>query len=66
MEQGDTALCPFCGGKATLRKDLRDGYESCPEDQDAWAFYFGCVSCAAQGGWAKTEAGALRYWNMRT
>ncbi len=46
--------CPFCGGEALVRKELRDCY------------YLFCRCCAAQGPWTKNEKGAIRMWNMRT
>ncbi|MHB1097827.1 MAG: Lar family restriction alleviation protein [Gemmatimonadaceae bacterium] len=65
----DAALrsCPFCGCSDHLRIDrtLRDGYTMQTEDPDAFAFNIHCPSCAATGGWAKSEAGARRWWNMR-
>lgn len=62
-----TALskCPFCGGVARLDQTLRDGYQKCQEDEDAWAHFVICNSCAAQGGWAKSQSGAIRWWNTR-
>jgi len=58
-------LCPFCGGRPTLAFGVRDGYEGYETDPDAIAWYVRCISCAAQGGWAKSKAGAWRLWNMR-
>lgn len=57
--------CPFCGGAPRGTRVLRDGYETCPGDPDAWAYTMVCTSCAAEGGWAKTHAGAVRHWNLR-
>lgn len=54
--------CPFCGGRAELRKQLRDGHE--PDAIEAHAYV--CDSCACVGGWGKSETSALRLWNMRT
>jgi Lar family restriction alleviation protein len=51
--------CPFCGGSSRLCSSLRDGHD------DARAFYYTCDSCAAVGGWAKSETAAIRMWNMR-
>lgn len=65
----DAALrsCPFCGCSDHLRIDrtLRDGYTMQTEDPDAFAFNIHCPSCGATGGWAKSESGARRWWNMR-
>lgn len=55
--------CPFCGGAARRARTLRDGCRD--GEPDAWAYYVVCVSCAAQGGWAKNEAGADRLWRSR-
>ena len=57
--------CPFCGGHPRLDKTLRDGYEDFKNDPDAYAYSLRCVSCAATGGWAKSESGAIMRWNMR-
>lgn len=58
--------CPFCGGTyATVRKLLRDGYADFKDDPDAYAYTIGCHACAAEGGWAKSESGARRWWNTR-
>lgn len=59
--------CPFCGGTTgEVKSELRHGYEKCPDDPDARAYWYFCNSCACHGGWAKSESGAIRYWNMRT
>lgn len=58
--------CPFCGGEPHLMSEQRPGYDDCPNDPDARAFWYGCCSCACHGGWAKSETSALRNWNMRT
>jgi len=55
--------CPFCGGRAELHKQLRDGHA--PEAVDAFAYFYVCNSCAAVGGWGKSETLALRMWSMR-
>ena len=57
------APCPFCGGDPMPDRELRRGHDR--TDRDAWAYFLRCVSCAAQGGWAKSESGAIRLWNMR-
>lgn len=58
--------CPFCGGRAQLGSEQRDGYAQWPHDPDARAYYYVCDSCAAVGGWGKSETSALRMWNMRS
>jgi Lar family restriction alleviation protein len=58
--------CPFCGGTPSLNKELRPGYAEYLDDPDAHAFFYSCNSCAAVGGWMKSETSALRMWNMRT
>lgn len=49
--------CPFDGGIGIM-SDVYDGY---PDKQ----YFIVCVSCAAEGPWEKTRAGALRGWNTR-
>lgn len=63
----DTSVlpCPFCGGQPIQDKTLRGGFEHDRDDADAWAYTIRCRSCAAEGGWAKNPAGAVRCWNMR-
>ena len=56
--------CPFCGGQGIASKVLRGGCKD--GEPDAWAYFIRCRSCAAEGGWMKTESGGLRMWNMRT
>ncbi len=58
--------CPFCGGKGTPDKLLRDGYDDCKDDPDAYAHFIRCVSCAATGGWGKSASSGAGKWNMRT
>ena len=55
--------CPFCGGRAELHKELRAGHEAAAAD--AFAYFYVCASCAAVGGWGKSETSALRMWRMR-
>lgn len=57
--------CPFCDGEPLIDSTVREGYERRRDDPDANAWFVRCRSCAAQGGWAKTESGARRWWNMR-
>lgn len=57
--------CPFCGGQAALDKTLRPVYPDFLDDPDAYAHFIRCRSCAAQGGWMKNVAGAVRNWNRR-
>lgn len=59
------ATCPFCDGDWILEKHLRDGYGENADDPDAFAYFVRCISCAAQGGWAKSENGAFHLWNLR-
>lgn len=35
------------------------------EDEDGYAHYIRCLSCAACGGWTKGRYGAVTWWNMR-
>lgn len=56
--------CPFCGGVGHHERELRNGCED--GEPDAWAYTIRCYSCAATGGWTKSnEFGAARRWNMR-
>ncbi len=49
--------CPFCDGLPLEDSNFVSG---------DYAYYFvRCRSCAAEGGWAKTQTGAIRNWNMR-
>ena len=57
--------CPYCGGKTVISKTLRSGYQEFKSDPDAYAYEVQCSCCAACGGWAKSESGAVRNWNMR-
>ena len=57
------APCPFCGGRAELHKELRGGHA--PDEAEAHAYFYVCDSCAAVGGWGKSEGTARRMWNMR-
>lgn len=57
--------CPHCGGNGRPDYALRGGYTQDSTDPDALAHYIVCDSCAGQGGWAKSESGAIRNWNMR-
>lgn len=56
--------CPFCRGQAELRRTLRDG--CLPSEEEAFAYYAFCRSCAAAGGWAKSASGAATRWNWRS
>ena len=56
--------CPFCGGNALPARELR-GYLK-PTDIEAYAYFYRCHACAAEGGWSKSATGAVRLWNMRT
>lgn len=55
--------CPFCGGEPSLKRQAR--FDNDTRGPDAWAFFFVCRSCSAEGPWSKTEGGALMMWNMR-
>lgn len=59
----DLLKCPFCGGEALKDNSLRDGCND--GEPDARAYWITCRFCAATGGWAKSEGGAARCWNMR-
>ena len=50
--------CPFCGGEAKMNDvDINDG--------ESKNYFVSCTSCAAEGGWGKCKASAIRYWNLR-
>ena len=53
MAKDKAKPCPFCGGASLLIEG---------DDQ---IFWYTCRSCSAEGGWAASQRGALRYWNMR-
>lgn len=57
--------CPHCLGRPVVDRILRDGYEDDKDDQDAYAYFVRCCSCASQGGWRKNPGGAVMMWNMR-
>lgn len=57
--------CAYCDGILKEEATLREGYENCKDDPDAYAYYFSCVSCAGTTGWSKTKAGAVRIARMR-
>ena len=50
--------CPFCGGDARIKKTKHVNADDC-------RYYVVCMSCAAEGGWAKSNGGAIVFWNMR-
>lgn len=57
--------CPFCSGQGRLQSKMREGYEDHALDQDAYAYYVRCISCACDGPWFKNEGSAIRSWNQR-
>ena len=64
--ESELLRCPFCDGEGLPRKALRDGYIGDWEnDPDAYAYFIICRACACQGGWAKSEGGAIKLWNLR-
>ena len=49
--------CPYCGSTNT---------EVVSKVQEhAFHYWVRCMSCAAEGPWAKTYNGAIEWWNMR-
>jgi hypothetical protein len=60
----DVKICPFCGGIGSMAKV--DRYPDCDIQEDKWAYYVRCVSCACEGPWAKSETSATKLWNTRT
>ena len=65
-ESGELLLpaCPFCGGKGSLDAEPRAGVPI--EDEEHLAYFVRCLSCAGQGGWAKTPGNAVRRWVQRS
>jgi len=72
-----TKACPFCGGllwdnkdrrdpQLVMKRELRDGYGSYRDDEDAWSYDILCKCCGCEGPWAKSETDALRMWQTRT
>ena len=59
-----TPHCPYCGGQMDLQSELRSGCEL--TDPDAFAYYYRCIACASQSGWAKSPSGAKRFAEMRS
>lgn len=53
----DRRPCPFCSEARTELVPVADPRGA--------VFVVRCLSCAAEGGWAKTEGNAIRHWNMR-
>ena len=49
--------CPFCNGEGEI---------NCNDDPREYQYYVHCLSCGADGGWSKTEGGAIKNWNMRS
>ncbi len=66
MAESIPLSCPFCAGQPRVTSVLRDGYAKHQDDPAARAYFYTCKSCAASGGWGKSEGTALTYWNMRT
>jgi len=69
MTNEELKACPFCGGKRLMvDQTVRDGYAAYlyVNDPDAIAYDVRCLSCAATGGWARSEAVARRHWNTRS
>jgi hypothetical protein len=56
--------CPFCGGIGNMGRV--DRYPDCDIQEDKYAYYIRCVSCACEGPWAKSESSATKLWNTRT
>jgi len=54
---GDVKNCPFCGGKAVAATVTADNGEL--------RHFFRCLSCGCEGPWAKSESGAVHWWEMR-
>ena len=53
--------CPFCDGKGERLEIC--GVEKAETDESQ--LYIRCKSCACEGGWAKSKAGAIFNWNLR-
>jgi len=57
MTGQDIKNCPFCGGEPIKNEGKADN--------GAERYWISCRSCAAHGGWGKTETLAIGWWNMR-
>ena len=55
--------CPFCKGKGYISSVPHDPNAADEAERD---YVVRCRSCACEGPWQRTEAGAIRFWNMRT
>lgn len=58
--------CPFCGGDPVRVKKRISGATP-NQEEDGYAHYVRCTSCAASGGWSKARGGggAVKWWNTR-
>lgn len=50
--------CPFCG-------ETRVGVVVRRQDYGEAQYTIVCWSCAAEGGWSRSESGARRFWELR-
>lgn len=57
MPMVDRKPCPFCGESRTEVHPTVD-----PRGE---IFVVRCLSCAAEGGWGKSEGTAVAHWNLR-
>lgn len=51
--------CPFCGGEGDMASLMVH------EEKKYRMYFICCEMCAAQGGYSRTKAGAIRYWERR-
>lgn len=51
--------CPFCGAHRLILSETTQTISARVE------YFVRCSSCAAEGPWAQTPAGAIRWWNQR-
>ncbi len=59
----DPRPCPFCG---STRVQVQTGEcRGAVSDEPRLEYWITCFGCAAEGPWSRTEAGAVRMWNMR-
>lgn len=64
MSEAEIKACPFCEGTGRVEKKWQ-GRSPIINDNEDYAYFVVCNSCACEGPWRKTESGAIREWNTR-